>query len=66
MPNAYIMETTRVFYDERFGYYHELVEGAPIIREGHLHLPEGPGLGIRLRPEVPTRPDATVQRTDAG
>ncbi len=66
VPNAYIMETTRVFYDERFGYYHELVEGAPIIRAGYLHLPEGPGLGIRLRPEVPTRPDATVQRTDAG
>ncbi len=66
VPNAYIMETTRVFYDERFGYYHELVEGAPIIRAGYLHLPEGPGLGIRLRLEVPTRPDATVQRTDAG
>lgn len=66
VPNAYIMETTRVFYDERFGYYHELVEGATIIRAGYLHLPEGPGLGIRLRPEVPTRPDATVQRTDAG
>ncbi len=65
VPNAYIMETTRVFCDPRFGYYHELVEGAPILREGHMHLPAGPGLGIRLRPEVATRPDATMQRTSA-
>jgi galactonate dehydratase len=63
VPNAYIMETTRVFYDPRFGYYHELVEGEPLIRDGHLHLPQGPGLGITLRPEVRTRPDATIQRT---
>ncbi len=64
VPNAYIMETTRVFYDARLGYYHELVEGEPIVRQGYLHLPEGPGLGIRLRPEVLARPDATVQRTE--
>ena len=63
VPNGYIMETTRVFSDPRFGYYHELVEGEPIVREGRLHLPQGPGLGIRLRPEVVKRDDATVQRT---
>lgn len=63
VPNAYIMETTRVFYSERLGYYHELVEGEPIIRQGYMHLPQGPGLGIRLRPEVLQRPDATAQRT---
>jgi galactonate dehydratase len=62
VPNGYIMETTRVFYET---YYAEVVEGAPIVREGHLHLPEGPGLGIRLRPEVLSRPDATVQRSTA-
>jgi galactonate dehydratase len=60
VPNAYIMETTRVFYDT---YYSELVEGTPIIRQGYIHLPEGPGLGIRLRPDVSARPDATVQRS---
>jgi L-alanine-DL-glutamate epimerase-like enolase superfamily enzyme len=63
VPNAYIMETTRVFSDPRFGYYHELVEGEPILREGRMSLPQGPGLGIRLRPEVQKRDDATVQRT---
>ena len=65
VPNAYIMETTRVFSDPRFGYYHELVEGEAIIRDGRMTLPQGPGLGIRLRPEVLTRDDATVQRTTA-
>lgn len=65
VPNAAIMETTRVFYDASLGYYHELVEwaGPPLVRDGYLHPPEGPGLGIRLRSEVPGRPDATVQRT---
>jgi galactonate dehydratase len=61
VPNAAIMETTRVFYET---YYDEIVEGAPIVRQGHLHLPEGPGLGIRLRPEVLERPDATIERSD--
>jgi L-alanine-DL-glutamate epimerase-like enolase superfamily enzyme len=60
VPNAAIMETTRVFYE---GYYAELVEGEPIIRAGHLHLPQGPGLGIRLRPAVLERPDALVERS---
>jgi len=61
VPNAAIMETTRVFYQ---GYYDELVEGAPILRDGHMYLPQGPGLGIRLRPAVLTRDDAAVQRTE--
>lgn len=61
-PNAYMMETTRVFYDT---YYDSLVEGDPILRDGHIHLPERPGLGISLRPEVLERPDAVVSRSDA-
>ena len=61
VPNAYIMETTRVLYDP---YYAELAEGAPILRQGHMYLPQGPGLGIRLRPEVASRPDATCQRSE--
>lgn len=61
IPNAYIMETTRVFYDT---YYSEMVEGESIIRDGHMHLPEGPGLGIRLRPEVLKRNDVTYMRSD--
>lgn len=61
VPNGYIMETTRVLYDP---YYAELVEGAPILRGGYMYLPEGPGLGIRLRSGVMTRPDAIYQRSE--
>jgi L-alanine-DL-glutamate epimerase-like enolase superfamily enzyme len=60
VPNAYIMETTRVFHD---GYYADLVEGVPIIRQGYVYPPEGAGLGIRLRPEVMKRSDAIVHRS---
>jgi L-alanine-DL-glutamate epimerase-like enolase superfamily enzyme len=48
VSNASLMETTRVFYET---YYDEMVEGEPILRGGHMHLPRGSGLGIRLRPE---------------
>jgi len=58
IPNGLVMETTRVFYNT---YYSELVEPSVTIRDGHLLLPEGPGLGTRLRPEVRTRPDLVVQ-----
>jgi L-alanine-DL-glutamate epimerase-like enolase superfamily enzyme len=61
-PNAYMMETTRVFYEE---YYDALVVGDPILRAGFIHLPSGPGLGISLRPEVRERLDAVVQRSSA-
>jgi L-alanine-DL-glutamate epimerase-like enolase superfamily enzyme len=60
VPNASLMETTRVFYET---YYDEMVEGEPILRDGHMHLPQGPGLGIRLRPEVMQRDDTVVTRT---
>ena len=61
IPNAYLMETTRVFYES---YYDELVEGEPILADGQMHLPRGAGLGIRLRPEVLSREGTTVRRSD--
>jgi L-alanine-DL-glutamate epimerase-like enolase superfamily enzyme len=57
VPNGLVMETTRVFYNT---YYPVLVEPSVTIRDGHLLLPEGPGLGTRLRPEVRSRPDIVV------
>jgi L-alanine-DL-glutamate epimerase-like enolase superfamily enzyme len=56
-PNGLVMETTRAFYRT---YYPDLVDPAPVIRDGHLALPEGPGLGTRLRPAVWQRPDLVV------
>jgi L-alanine-DL-glutamate epimerase-like enolase superfamily enzyme len=58
VPNGLVMETTRVFYN---GYYSELVEPTITIRNGHLLLPEGPGLGTKLRPQVRERSDIVIQ-----
>lgn len=58
MPNAMLMETVRAFY---LGFYADLVEPNIDVRHGHLYFPDAPGLGVRLRPEVWQRPDATVQ-----
>ena len=38
------------------GKSYELVDGQPIISGGFMHLPQGPGLGITLKPEVRRRP----------
>lgn len=43
------METIRASYR---GFFGELVTRVPEPRDGHLDLPEGPGLGTELRPEV--------------
>jgi L-alanine-DL-glutamate epimerase-like enolase superfamily enzyme len=59
-PNASVMETTRVYYET---YYEELVDGEPILWDGFVHLPQGPGLGIRLRPDVVFRDDSVGRRT---
>jgi galactonate dehydratase len=61
-PNAMIQESVRAFYR---GYYADLVTVNIEVREGHCHFPTAPGLGTALRPEVLTRPDATITATDA-
>jgi hypothetical protein len=38
-----------------------LSEGQVSVTNGHLTIPEGPGLGVTLRPELFTRPDVTRQ-----
>lgn len=60
-PNALIQETVRAFLT---GWYRELVTNLPVIQDGHILPPEGPGLGTDLLPDVMTRADATVTRTD--
>jgi galactonate dehydratase len=62
VPNGMVMETTRVFYNT---YYEELVETNVSIRDGHLLVPEGPGLGTRLRKDIYERPDLIVKRYEA-
>jgi galactonate dehydratase len=53
-PNALVQEVVRAFY---FGWYLELVTELP----GYIAPLEGPGVGLKLRPEVWDRPDAVIR-----
>jgi galactonate dehydratase len=55
LPNAMIQESVRAFWT---GWYRELVTALPVIENGMVAAPHGPGLGTALRPEVFERPDA--------
>lgn len=57
-PNALIQETVRAF---NHGWYPQLVTALPRIEDGYVHLPEGAGLGMALRPEVLQREDLVVR-----
>jgi L-alanine-DL-glutamate epimerase-like enolase superfamily enzyme len=61
VTNCFIQETVRAYIH---GWYSHLVTCLPKIENGYVYPPEGPGLGTALKPEVLTRADATVQRTD--
>lgn len=63
LPNAVIQETVRNFMRT---WYLDLVDTLPVVQNGHITASETPGLGMSLRPEVFTRPDAqlTVSKLD--
>jgi galactonate dehydratase len=54
-PNALIQESVRAYYT---GWYKELVTELPVVENGHIRPPEGPGLGTELLPDLHKRPDA--------
>lgn len=60
--NCAIQEMVRAFY---YGWYADLVTALPPVSGGRITVPEGPGLGLALNPDVPARPDAMVRRTTA-
>jgi L-alanine-DL-glutamate epimerase-like enolase superfamily enzyme len=51
-PNALIQESVRAFYK---GWYPEVVTAAPIVENGFVTVPPGPGLGCDLRPDIEKR-----------
>lgn len=53
-PNGLVQETVRAFVRT---WYAELVTGLPEIRDGYMAVPRTPGHGVRLREDVPSRPD---------
>jgi len=63
LPNAMIQESVRAFWS---GWYAELVTVLPVIENGMVAPPPGPGLGTALRPEVFERADAHVRSTALG
>ena len=59
-PNCLIMESVRAFYR---GWYNDLVDGLPIVADGQLSIPERPGHGIALLPDVMAREGVVVRRS---
>ncbi|NKL39177.1 mandelate racemase/muconate lactonizing enzyme family protein [Rhizobium leguminosarum bv. viciae] len=59
-PNTLIQESVRAFYT---GWYKELVNNVPVIKDGYVLPMEGPGLGVDLLPAVYQRSDLSVRRS---
>jgi L-alanine-DL-glutamate epimerase-like enolase superfamily enzyme len=57
-PNFLVQEVVRAAY---FGWYQELVEDLPPLKDGFIAPLEAPGLGVRLRAGFRDRADARVQ-----
>lgn len=60
-PNALVQEVVRAFY---YGWYRELVTDLPPLEKGYISAPDGPGLGIKLQPQVLQREDCRITRSD--
>jgi L-alanine-DL-glutamate epimerase-like enolase superfamily enzyme len=61
IPNLFYVESVRAFYKT---YFPIISTFAPTVQDGHLAIPEGPGLGITLRDEMLQRADLTLERSD--
>lgn len=60
-PNALIQETVRAYYR---GWYRDVVTAVPPIVDGRITIPDGPGLGLELDPDLAAKFTLTRQRTD--
>jgi len=59
-PNAMVQESVRAFYNG--GWFSEVATALPIMENGYVRPPEGPGLGMELLPDIRRRRDAVVKR----
>jgi galactonate dehydratase len=58
IPNLFFVESVRAFYNT----YFSIISGwQPTIDDGYMSLPQGPGLGVELLPEMLQRDDLTRQ-----
>jgi L-alanine-DL-glutamate epimerase-like enolase superfamily enzyme len=60
-PNALVQESVRAFYRTWYG---DLVTQLPPVKDGSITVPEGPGLGMELHPELDRRFTVTRRVTD--
>jgi L-alanine-DL-glutamate epimerase-like enolase superfamily enzyme len=60
--NCWVQEMVRAFY---YGWYHRFVTGLPPVSKGEITIPQGPGLGLSLQPDVKLRAGISVRRTTA-
>jgi len=57
-PNALIQESVRAFHRT---WYQDLVTAVPKVTDGYVTVPEGPGLGLELAPDIEKRFTANVR-----
>lgn len=62
LPNAIYQEMVRAYAT---GWYTEIVDTLPAVRDGRVAPLQAPGLGLELKPELFSRPDATVRISQA-
>ncbi len=60
--NCWVQEMVRAFY---FGWYDRFVTKLPPLLKGEVTIPDGPGLGLQLQPDVAKRPGVSLRRTTA-
>jgi galactonate dehydratase len=60
-PNALVQESVRAFYRTWYG---DIVTQLPPVKDGSITVPEGPGLGMELHPELDRRFTVTRRVTD--
>ncbi len=61
IPNLFFVESVRAFYRT---YFPVISDYAPKVEDGHFAVPEGPGLGVNLQPEMLARDDLIRQVTE--
>ena len=59
-PNALVQESVRAFLRTWYG---DLVTALPPVKAGHITVPEGPGLGLDLHPDLDRRRTVARRRS---
>jgi L-alanine-DL-glutamate epimerase-like enolase superfamily enzyme len=59
LPNAVFMESVRAYWS---GWYRDLVTALPSVENGMVTVPQGPGLGLALQPDVLARGAIRITR----